>query len=233
MIHRQANKSRQVSSNQQSLHPQLEKIVTRHLHSKFKRPIALHNQSTFEYALNKAQSDKIIYDSGCGNGKSTLLIAQQHPNAFVIGIDKSSHRLGKAGIVNQQADNALLVRADLLDFLRLAAIHKIRLYKHFILYPNPWPKKHHFIRRWHGSPVFKDILRLGGILELRSNWPMYIDEFGVALRCANQHSSTFNVRDEQRPFISDFEEKYFASGHQLTGLRANLNIDSSASALDN
>jgi len=233
MTQHQRSVSRQVSSNQLLPHPKLEQIVKRHLHSEFKRPIAAHNQNVFESTLRHTENKKVIFDSGCGTGTSTLLIAKNNPAAVVIGIDKSAHRLSKNSVSEKQSDNALLVRADLIDFLRLAVKHNIKLYKHFILYPNPWPKKQHFIRRWHGSPVFTDILKLGGSLELRSNWPLYVTEFAQALLCAGQRADTFNVRDSMQPFISDFEAKYFNSGHQLIGLRAKLNVDSKAGANDN
>ena len=51
------------------------------------------------------------------------------------------------------------------------------------LYPNPWPKKKHLGRRWHGAPVFPALVKLGGELEMRSNWQTYLDEFALALAC--------------------------------------------------
>ena len=118
-------------------------------------------------------------------------------------------------------DNALLIRADLADFWRLARQAGWRLDAHFLLYPNPWPKPGHLQRRWHGHPVFPDLLGLGGRLEIRSNFRLYIEEFQAALRfvgvCAGE---VVSFRPEIP--ISPFEAKYAASGHELFRLTVQL-----------
>ena len=52
--------------------------------------------------------------------------------------------------------------------------------KHYILYPNPWPKAKHVQRRWHGSAVFPQIIAVGQEIILRSNWLLYLEEFQLA-----------------------------------------------------
>ena len=74
-----------------------------------------------------------------------------------------------------------MLQANLIDFWRLSVQTEWRLQKHYLLYPNPWPKKKHLQRRWHGHPVFPSILELGGELELRTNWKIYADEFNQAV----------------------------------------------------
>jgi len=118
-------------------------------------------------------------------------------------------------------DNALLIRADLADFWRLARQAGWRLDAHFLLYPNPWPKPGHLQRRWHAHPVFPDLLRLGGRLELRSNFRLYLDEFQTALRLVGvQVGEVVSFRPEFP--ISPFEAKYSASGHELFRLTVHL-----------
>ena len=94
--------------------------------------------------------------------------------------------------------------------------------RHCIFYPNPWPKAEHLGRRWHGHPRFADLLRLGGRLELRTNWPVYAQEFAHALQVAG-HAATLGVvaAPEAEP-ISPFERKYALSGHTLWLLQAQL-----------
>ena len=220
--------SRSVVSNQPAEHDKLNEVVTKHLATEFKRPIAQHNIDAYQYAISQVNKPDIIFDSGCGNGKSTLNLAKKYPNAFVVGIDKSLHRIAKLAEKNSQTkanDNYCLVRADLIDFWRLAVNDNIKLQHHFILYPNPWPKKHHLKRRWHGSPVFGQILALGGKIELRSNWPVYLEEFALALSIA-EHSATVKALTLSAPnYISDFEAKYHGSEQTLWQLNANLDID--------
>ncbi|MDA8694195.1 MAG: hypothetical protein P8J42_01115 [Pseudomonadales bacterium] len=216
--------SRKVVSNQAAEHDNLTEIVSKHLATDFQRPIAQHNIEAYQYAISQINKPHIIFDSGCGNGKSTLNLAARYPEAFIIGIDKSHHRLNKLANKSDAANNYCLVRADLIDFWRLAANDNIKLLHHFILYPNPWPKKHHLKRRWHGSPVFKQILALGGMIELRSNWQMYLEEFSIALSLVNCSATVQALTFSKKDYISDFEAKYHNSEQTLWQLNANLDI---------
>jgi tRNA G46 methylase TrmB len=107
----------------------------------------------------------------------------------------------------------LLVRADCDDFWRLAADAGWRLQHHYLLYPNPWPKPGQLKRRVHGSPAFVDLLKLGGALELRSNWQVYVEEFGSALILAGCIPRVDRLVPDVS--LSLFEQKYRQSGHLL------------------
>ncbi len=93
--------------------------------------------------------------------------------------------------------------------------------RHYLLYPNPWPKSAHLKRRWHGHPVFPHLLALGGELEARSNWRLYLEELAAALALAGITASVTPVADTEET-LTDFEEKYRLSGHQLWRLSATL-----------
>ena len=162
-------------------------------------------------------------DSCCGVGQSTRLLAKNNPKALVIGVDKSAHRINRnveevsldngEGIV----ENYHLVRADLNDFYRLVVAANWPITKHYILYPNPWPKAKHVQRRWHGSAVFPQIIAVGDEIILRSNWQLYLQEFQVAAGIAGFLGSISQVNDKQP--LTPFEAKYQASGQicwQLT-----------------
>ncbi|MCG8380039.1 MAG: SAM-dependent methyltransferase, partial [Proteobacteria bacterium] len=86
--------------------------------------------------------------------------------------------------------------------------------KHYLLYPNPWPKKDQLKRRWHGHPVFPEMVGLCDKIELRTNWQIYAEEFKFALDIVtNKKTSIDNV--DVKDFISPFEKKYYESGHEL------------------
>ena len=152
----------------------------------------------------------MILDAGCGTGESTRRLTEQFPEALVLGVDKSAARLAK--YAHKIPENAFLVRADLSDFWRLAAAAGWRLQRHYLLYPNPWPKPEHLQRRWHGSPVLPFIVALGGWLELRSNWRLYVEEFAFALERRGFHAicETYQTSEALTPF----ERKYWASGQR-------------------
>ena len=153
----------------------------------------------------------LILDSFCGTGQSTALLAQRHPDCLVAGVDQSAHRLGKH--VAEDAGNYLLLRAQAEDIWQLLLRDGYRLAHHYLLYPNPWPKNKHLQRRIHGHPGFAWLIALGGAVELRSNWQLYVEEFGFAMHLAGGRGCVARVLEE--PPMTLFEEKYRRSGHAL------------------
>ncbi|TLX48902.1 SAM-dependent methyltransferase [Pseudoalteromonas phenolica] len=216
--------SRSIVSNQLGLHEKLDEIVQKHLVAEFKKPIAEHTQKAFDEVNEKVQAfnGPLILDSCCGVGESTANLAKLHPDALVIGIDKSSHRLDKHDVEYKQTESGhyILVQADLNDFWRLALEAGWQPTHHYLLYPNPWPKAKHIGRRWHGAPVFPFIVKLGGILEVRSNWDIYVKEFARALELAG-HSVAVEAYESDSA-ITPFERKYWASGQSSTRLQLDL-----------
>jgi len=220
-----------VTSNQETLHKDLEKVVLKYARTTFLRPIADHTREAFAKAeefvrkfyetagkvtengapgpstwFDRAHQPSsgsfvgvtegtapraVILDSGCGTGESTIHIARRFPGIPVIGIDKSCARLDKAGNPSQTAgddvpQNAFWIRAELLDFWRLALEHvqagEWTIPYHAVYYPNPWPKQSEATRRFHMHPIFPTLLALGKTIELRTNWEIYAREFAEAAR---------------------------------------------------
>ncbi len=214
--------SRSIITNQIGLHQNLTKVVSRHLKHPSQKPLSAHTQQAFQVAiswLGDWQGD-LILDSCCGVGESTLNIAKAHPNARVIGVDKSALRTDKHQAYASTLQNYLVLRADLNDFLRLLVLYDKKLTKHYLLYPNPYPKSAHLQRRWYATSALKDMLKLGGILEVRSNWQLYIQEFSAALSIANVSNKIGVFESDQA--ITPFERKYWQSGQSSWQLLANL-----------
>lgn len=213
--------SRIIETNQTGPHERLEEVVRKHLAHAFKRPIADHTRAAF----NKVQAQlaevmrPLIFDSCCGVGDSSRALAREFPGHWILGVDKSDHRLSKERPADDP-ENLILLRADLNDFYRLATEADWRPERHYILYPNPWPKAAHLGRRWHGAPVFPDILKLGGRLELRSNWRLYLEEFQIALAIAEREGVLNSF--EPQGFLTPFEKKYHESGQPLWQLVADV-----------
>lgn len=234
-----------VTSNQETLHKDLEKVVRKYARTTFLRPIAEHTRKAFAeaeefvrkfYAGNgdpgtesgmtnamcgvTSETEKsgagtaaraVILDSGCGTGESTIHIARRFPNIPVIGIDKSEVRLDKAGNPSQTAGedvpaNAFWIRAELLDFWRLA-LDRVKTGEwtipyHAVYYPNPWPKQSEATRRFHMHPIFPTLLALGQTTELRTNWEIYAREFAEAAKIVYEEcgspSSLRSVEEDSR-----------------------------------
>ncbi|MCB1690916.1 MAG: SAM-dependent methyltransferase [Halioglobus sp.] len=212
-----------VSSNQQQLHPRLAEIVNRHLRAAHRAEIVAHNLSAYETLRESlaARPRPLVLDSFCGTGHSTAALAERHPGHLVVGIDKSAQRLAKHPYTDR--DNYLLLRADCEDIWQLLVRDGLRAEFHYILYPNPWPKARHLQRRVHGHARFPLLLQLGGALELRSNWQIYIEEFGVAMHLAGQRGRVSRLAAGETD-LSLFERKYRRSGHDLWVYTANIGL---------
>ncbi len=210
--------SRPVSSAQTDVHEQLQNALARHAAHPFRKPILDHNRAAFEEALaawRAAGAGPLILDAGCGVGLSTLHLASDFPGHFVIGVDQSADRLARrTAWPAPLPENFVRVRADLVDFWRLMLDAGVRPARHYLLYPNPWPKIGQLGRRWHGHPVFPAIMALGGRLECRSNWRIYIEEFVSAITQLTGLASACEPHVPQAS-MTPFEQKYLASGHRL------------------
>ena len=233
---------RSVTSNQIDIYKNLEAVVRKYAATTFLRPVAGHTREAFERVcdfvrgFNASDCAELVLDSGCGTGESTLHLAKKFPNVPVIGIDKSAVRLSKAGNERQleaptdgcatSSDiptNAFWVRAELLDFWKLA-LEKVtagewHVLHHALYYPNPWPKESEATRRFHLHPIFPTLLRLSGSTELRTNWEIYAREFKEAA-CIAGDSLSLNLTAECGEFIPEnpetaFERKYKAAGQRL------------------
>jgi tRNA G46 methylase TrmB len=212
------NLSSPVRTTQITIHPRLPAQVKRHLESDWCPVPDYPTVEAFE-ALERLGLDphkKIILDSGCGTGESTRLIAARFPDCLVIGIDRSAARLGKlrAASFPHREGNMICLRAELSGFWWLALKAGWKLHRHFLLYPNPWPKPAQFNKRWHAHPVFPTLLRLGGRLELRCNWEIYAREFALAVHMATGTHPQFKTSIDGS-ISSPFERKYSNSGHDL------------------
>ncbi|HYD78985.1 MAG TPA: SAM-dependent methyltransferase [Paucimonas sp.] len=210
--------SRLITSAQTGIHDHLAAVVARHAAGEFKKPIMPYNRDAFDEsraAWLAAGGKPLILDAGCGVGLSTLHLAARFSDHFVIGVDQSAHRLARNTLwPGEPPRNCIRVRADLIDYWRLMHAAGIRLARHYLLYPNPWPKIGQLGRRWHGHPVFPHLVALGGILECRSNWRIYVEECGAALHQLTHQAAPCERYETDAP-ITPFERKYQASGHAL------------------
>jgi tRNA G46 methylase TrmB len=239
------SQAREVHSNQEGPFKDLEKLVRKYACTPYLRPIADHTRLAFAdaeqfiadfYTKRHAGSapHPVILDSGCGTGESTLHLAHQFPGYPVIGIDKSAVRLDKAnknsGLPQPLPHNAFYVRAELIDFWRLA-LEKVvagqwTIPYHALYYPNPWPKQSEAGRRFHLHPIFPTFLRLAHTTELRTNWEIYAQEFSQAARIIKEipgQAGDDNVVSasisceafEPKQPITAFERKYKNACQQL------------------
>ena len=209
---------------------ELKNIVHRHCRTLDlflqNRPIAAHTRAAFQATKEQlelgsfrtsSQPRRIILDSGCGTGRSTILLGERFPDHTVIGVDRSFTRLSRNALSNEIEDsvesqrpfqalssNVLLVRAELTDFWRCCLEDGWHVDQHYILYPNPYPKKNRIKKRFYAHPSFPLIISLGGDITVRSNWQGYLKEFAQSVVHASDNAHEADgVASMARPYLED------------------------------
>ncbi len=211
--------ARAVTSNQHAPHPRLAALVARHRARPYRRPCPEHAAAALETlaAARTRWPGALIIDSGCGTGESSVALAEQHPQRLVVGADRSAARLARAARRARPA-NLLYLRLDLVDLWCGIRARGWPVHGNYLLYPNPWPKQHQLARRWHAHAVAPVLLGLGGDLELRTNWPVYAQEFALAARLLGVADAAVEPWQPSQPGTA-FERKYLAAGQALYRVR--------------
>ena len=208
---------------------ELKKIVQKHCASLDRylenKPIARHTQAAFDQIFPYVDpKKKVILDSGCGTARSSRWLGEQFPDHTIIGIDRSFVRLNrnlssKEGTFSENnseesqrpfqavSSNVLLVRAELTDFWRCCLDTNWDITHHYILYPNPYPKKNRCKRRFYAHPSFPLILKIGGEITLRSNWEGYLNEFALSVQFASDLYD--RVKSQSQDEIENYALPYF------------------------
>ena len=204
-----------IATRQTSTHDRLSEVLARHQNHPDQTPIAPFSHAIWpQVQAFAAKHPALILDLGCGTGESSHNLAHHHPNSGVLGLDRSSVRLRKAP--NAIASNYLHLRADQYDLLRLMKAHAMRAEKVYLLYPNPSPKPEHLKRRWHAHPIWPTLLKVTNVIELRTNWSIYAEEFAFALQASGWQALIEQIEiDANIAALSLFEAKYARSGHAL------------------
>jgi len=193
-------------------HKDLLRCLDKHRANAWLQPVLAASQAAFNSIAPWLHPEReLILDSGCGTGHSTVGLAERYPEGLVLGIDQSQARLNKSPSV---PNNARLIRARAEDVWRLLLDRGLSASQHYLLYPNPWPKPRHLMRRWHAHPAFPSLIQLGGQLELRTNWKPYAEEFQIALEYYSRKCGLEVIKNDTQP-TTLFERKYIASGHTL------------------
>jgi tRNA (guanine-N7-)-methyltransferase len=120
--------------------------------------------------------DDVRLEIGFGGAEHLVAQAQAHPNTgfigcepFVNGMAKALAAIDAASLANVRLHPA--DAAELVDWLPASALARIDL-----LYPDPWPKRRHWKRRFVTNASIAKlgrILRPGGEFRFASDWPDY------------------------------------------------------------
>jgi len=207
--------STKVLTNQPGINPRIGQIIERNLRAKSQYLISSNVLEICQKIKleQKEGTPKIILDSGCGTGDSTLNISEIYNDYLVIGVDKSPKRLNQA-LKKTRPANVRFFRANLVEFWYGLISTDVTIEANFIFYPNPWPKEKHLKKRWHCHPIMVLLPELSNYIELRTNWYIYADEFRTCLTKITNSPIKLERIYPTKP-ISGFEKKYLESKHEL------------------
>lgn len=154
--------------------------------------------------LFRVPVNEVRIEIGFGGGEHLLHRARNEPTTGFIGIEpfvngmaRLMKALGDSGLDNLRVygDDATLV----LDWLPAASIAGIDL-----LYPDPWPKKRHWKRRFVSDvnlDRFARVLRPGGVFRFASDIDSYVN--WTLLHCRRHEAFEWQARsadDWRRPY---------------------------------
>jgi tRNA (guanine-N7-)-methyltransferase len=119
---------------------------------------------------------EVRLESGFGGGEHLVAEAERHPTIGFIGIEPFINGMAKAlaSIQDRGLANIRLHHGDATDVL--AWLPRAGLVRFDLLYPDPWPKRRHWKRRFVQPGSLAEIARVlkpGGEFRFVTDWPDY------------------------------------------------------------
>ena len=121
--------------------------------------------------------DEVRLESGFGGGEHLTAEAARHPRAGFIGIEPFVNGMAKAlaAIDERKLDNIRLHHGDATDLLTWLPAASLARFD--LLYPDPWPKRRHWKRRFvqdDSVAAIGRIVKAGGEFRFASDIPDYV-----------------------------------------------------------
>lgn len=152
------------------------------------RHVAARSQPTADEPLDIGRwfgrDAPVVLEIGCGNGTSTLAMAQLEPDIDVIAVEMYRRGLAQllCAIDREHVSNIRLVQADAMDVLEYL-IPANTLAGVRVFFPDPWPKARHHKRRLLQPAtiaLIADRLQPGGVLHAATDHAGYGEQIAQA-----------------------------------------------------
>ena len=167
---------------------------------------------------------QLFLDIGCGNGVSTIALAEQHPDHAFLAVDIHTPGLGDllGEISNRTVTNIRVVETDSIALLE-HMVEDNSISGVFTLFPDPWPKARHHKRRIV-QPAIVELMyqRLvpGGFWHIATDWQEYADSIAdiFASPVESTRWSGGTVPRPARP-VTHYEKRALREGRDVTDFR--------------
>jgi tRNA (guanine-N7-)-methyltransferase len=166
-----------------------------------------------------AGSPPLEIDVGCHKGGFLAEMAQRFPSSNFLGVERQQKRVDKARkkISRLGLANAAVVHGDGME--TLAQLPELCADYVHVLFPDPWPKRRHKIRRMVRTEFLREVWRIlkrRGVLRLLTDDPEYARDMEIhAAKLAEFQPAV----DEGRAYPpTEFQGKFLADSRPFYGL---------------
>ena len=154
-------------------------------------------------------------DLGCGDGSFLAALAAMHPERNCLGVERLLGRVRTAcrRIAVQRLTNVRILRVDIAHaaatLIPLASVDVCH-----VMFPDPWPKRRHHVRRTVTADFLRAISRIlkpSGLLRLTTDDAPYFEQMQAAAAAVPAFET---VNEESVPSLprSTFESRFVESG---------------------
>jgi len=167
-----------------------------------------------------------IVEVGFGMGEATWQLAELQPDTAVLALDLHTPGIGRliASLNEHNIENVKILEADAISVLEEkildSSVDALRLF-----FPDPWPKKRHYKRRFISTEnltLLADKVKIGGSLHIATDWDDYAE---MCKELITAHPAWILVKEselckpEHRP-KTKFEMRGITAGRRITDLVA-------------
>jgi len=165
-------------------------------------------------------SGPLLVDIGVGDGRATVALADERPDARVLAIEL--HRPGLARLLSELDErgptNVRISEADAVRVIANLPPGSAQLVR--VLFPDPWPKRRHVARRLVDRAFVAsaaDALAPGGELQLATDWSDYADHMRSMVATDARFEPVTTRGRPPRP-VTAYEARGIAAGRTITDL---------------
>ncbi|MDQ3119316.1 MAG: tRNA (guanosine(46)-N7)-methyltransferase TrmB [Verrucomicrobiota bacterium] len=167
-----------------------------------------------DLARGFARSAPLEVDLGCGDGAFLVALAEGSPDRNFLGVEQMVGRVRGAcrKIGDRALPNARILRLEISHSLSLFPRGSVDVFH--LLFPDPWPKRRHHVRRVVTPEFLRAAARAlagGGIFQIKTDQEDYLGAMKQAAGEVQELEAI--VEDEHRPGpTTTFEERFRAAG---------------------